>query len=263
MNDNWGAPILKIMDFQNIKTINEGLKDTVKNIRKGVVKNKLMETIEEIEKTSDALLQGIDFQHINVSALRIQSWAKNSSPVSYEDAVKWMETQDKSYLSSETRDAIIKAYQITRGAVKSVEIKDECRASYASGAARIKISFNERPIAILHEMAHGLEDRFGFSHTSKALIKRRCSDPNSSYPLREVQDESIALSLYDEHERYFRDAGFMSPYTAKDYGRGATEVVSMGVENFISVDNLTNLMINDFEHFHYVFSILYATGKKG
>ena len=100
----------------------------------------------------------------------------------------------------------------------------------------------------LHEMGHAIEWRLDSSaRKSKMWLNRRSKDTESMRDL-------TGLSAYGADEMAYTN-DFIDPYVGKIY-RDGSEVLSMGLQQFIGPWTLRKFAEDDFDHFAYVIGIL-------
>jgi hypothetical protein len=135
--------------------------------------------------------------------------------------------------------------------------------AYNSGSS-ITLDSMESAGTILHEMGHGSEKLTSQGpKMSMHFIRRRVGNRVKPEKLSKLTGQQA----YDASEKAFSAGGgndFIHPYVGKVYSRGgvsstvkatgidATEVVSMGIEQFTSAEQLWYFMHKDYEHFKYI-----------
>jgi SPP1 gp7 family putative phage head morphogenesis protein len=152
------------------------------------------------------------------------------------------------------------------GAVK-LAIADTLRLSGGRGASRLKLvgyyedrawadksgtlnigeSLHVRTLA--HEIGHFVEDESKeVRQAASDFIHRRASGaPKKLSAMTGIDYEDDEIALPDR---------FWDPYVGKVYAEGSTEVVSMGLENFVDPIKLREFYMADKEHFFFTVGVL-------
>ncbi|WFQ78107.1 hypothetical protein PXH59_00220 (plasmid) [Xenorhabdus sp. SF857] len=177
------------------------------------------------------------------------------STISQEDAELWASTQEitnsaiarmrkSGYPELEVRRDMATYYRLVNGRLNTVHIMTtgSHRASAIINSATINIDHNFDRLTLFHEMSHLLEADESIKLANQRFIKNRAS--GSPQKLRELTNN---LS-YQNDEIAIPDS-FYSPYVGKIYKSGATEVASMGIQQFCSLENMYALYDSDKEMF--------------
>ena len=110
--------------------------------------------------------------------------------------------------------------------------------------AGIHISDTAGDKTIVHEMGHELEERdFSIHREALAFLDRRTRGER----LKWLGDR------YDKHEKTKRDQ-FLHEYRGKDYGRSATEIISMGLEYLYTKP--LELARRDPDYFDFIYAVV-------
>lgn len=102
---------------------------------------------------------------------------------------------------------------------------------------------------LFHEFGHSVEFTNKTAATARAWYMRRATGPAA--PLRDLTKNPN----YEADEMAY-PGPFFDAYVAKDYGDSATEVMSMGLQNFTDPGNLLSFWLKDREHFRLVLGLL-------
>lgn len=151
------------------------------------------------------------------------------------------------------RDAINSFSRLTkgRGLPNRLVFTDE-RASSFPDAGLINVGLNDTLAmgrrTLFHEMGHLLESELGIQATAQAWVRSKATGPETSLAL---------LTGFAEYgdETAFPDA-FSDPYVGKIYGDGYTEVISVGMEHFVSPFAAAILQVVDPGHFYFMLGVL-------
>ncbi|HSB55508.1 MAG TPA: hypothetical protein VLD58_14205, partial [Gemmatimonadales bacterium] len=128
------------------------------------------------------------------------------------------------------------------------------RAYYNSTTAVPSVSLmaDNRPTTLLHEFGHAVEDQHpAIGRASLEFLDRRTRGEAAEY-LAALKPSGG----YDSHEMTRKDQ-FLDPYMGKDYGRTATEILSMGLEEMMK--DPVAFAEKDPEMFDYIWSTLRTT----
>ncbi|MBT2909455.1 hypothetical protein PL84_02540 [Vibrio anguillarum] len=175
--------------------------------------------------------------------------------VSEQEADTWASTQEISdsavtrlrksgYPESEVRRDMATYYRLTNGRLDSVRLitTGSKRASAIINTATIDIDHDFDRRTLFHEMSHLLEADESVKLANQCFIKNRAS--GSPKRLSELTNNR----LYKSDEIAIPD-NFYSPYVGKVYESGATEVASMGIQQFSSIESMFALYDSDEEMF--------------
>ncbi|MEM8603251.1 MAG: phage minor head protein [Cyanobacteria bacterium P01_H01_bin.121] len=158
------------------------------------------------------------------------------------------------------QDTMTEFYQLTRGKA-ATKLKDIRKARGRSGNRAwaspdgqlnvgLKNSRGDRRRVLFHELGHFVEfadERL--AEAARAWIRSKATGPLTS--LRSLTGRNYASS-----EVAFPD-DFVNPYVGKSYGEnGPTEVVSMGLEHFVSPEKMLDLYRKDRDHFLLVLGMI-------
>ncbi|MCC8380456.1 hypothetical protein [Xenorhabdus sp. PB30.3] len=173
------------------------------------------------------------------------------SIISQEDAELWANSQEitpsaiarmrKSvYPEFEVRRDMATYYQLVNGRLDTVRIvtTGSQRAGAIINSATIDIDNDFDRLTLFHEMSHLLETDESIKLTNQLFIKNRAS--SSPQRLSELTNNSS----YQNDEIAIPDR-FYSPYVGKIYESGATEVASMGMQQFCSLEKMYALYDSD------------------
>ncbi len=186
----------------------------------------------------------------------------NQSPISKEMSEKWasenvyIDKNDKNKLNKigygydNMLNDIAEFYRLVGGKIGPINfIGTRSSRAYARGKNTIAISryFNKR--TLFHELGHIVEhfDKNAY-YANNAFIKTRATgEPKSLKSL-------IPFSRYQSNEKAYPD-DFIDPYVGKVYPDESTEVLSMGIQNFIDPIRLTNFIKEDRKHFELIMGL--------
>ena len=126
-------------------------------------------------------------------------------------------------------------------------INSDSRAWYNAGKVNMGESWDMK-WAFFHEFGHGVENRWNIANLCQQWVKRRAT--GDLKPLNEI----TGWSIYGPNETAYPD-DFIDHYVGKIY-RDATEVISVGIQNFTHWTSLLNLILGDREHFRLVLGLL-------
>lgn len=115
--------------------------------------------------------------------------------------------------------------------------------------AEIHITSDEDTRVIIHELGHILEVR-GAGNLQKALD---FYDRRTAGEALEKLSKLTGISAYDPREKARPDK-FIHPYMGKEYGRDATEIVSMGIEYMY--DETARFAKEDPDYFDFIYNLL-------
>ncbi|MFW1108374.1 hypothetical protein ACEWA7_20245 [Vibrio parahaemolyticus] len=177
------------------------------------------------------------------------------SSVSQEEADLWASKQEISasavarmrksgYPESEVRRDMATYYRLISGRLDNVRLvtTGSKRASAIINTSTIDIDHDFDRRTLFHEMSHLLEADESVKLANQRFIKKRASGS----PQR--------LSVLTNNRSYKSDEvaipdNFYSPYVGKVYESGATEVASMGLQQFSSLESMYALYDSDEEMF--------------
>lgn len=179
----------------------------------------------------------------------------NNSVISDKDANIWSNNQEitksaiirmrkSGYPIQEVRRDLATYYQLLNGRIDNIRIvtTGSKRASAVINTGTIDIDHNFDRKTLFHEMSHLLESDGSVKEANQSFIKKRATGaPEQLRALtnnRAYSSDEIALP---DH--------FFSPYVGKIYQSGATEVASMGIQQFSSLQNMYSLFESDREMF--------------
>ncbi len=130
------------------------------------------------------------------------------------------------------------------------EIAQTSERAYASRSGMINVGFRVNRTTNLHELGHHVE--YGSNEVIEASIKWRNSRATGA---PEQLSKLSPGGRYDENEIAF-PGKYVTPYVGKDYGSGATEVVSVGIENFTDGRSMKNFKEKDEGHLNYILGVI-------
>lgn len=150
------------------------------------------------------------------------------------------------------REAINSFAALTKGrGLPSRLIYTDKRASSfpESGLINVGLSDNakESKRIMFHEMGHLLEVELGLMPAARAWVRAKATGP-------ETLLTEITGFDYGDETAYPDD--FSDPYVGKIYEDGYTEVISVGMEHFVSPFTAAVLRVADPEHFYFMLGIL-------
>jgi len=168
-----------------------------------------------------------------------------SPPISLDKAVERLDKK------MGIQDAIDEFFSITGGYGQSVElvVKRGDRASYSHELNFVNIGSpfdrNDCKRVIFHEFGHAIEyERRGeYGDFCLDFIKKRATGRP------EKLSKLTGFSDYDDDEVAYPDK-FIDEYVGKVYPTKATEVLSTGLEHFVSAAKMVELYKADKEHFY-------------
>lgn len=97
-------------------------------------------------------------------------------------------------------------------------------------AGNIFLTINNQPGTVVHEIGHVLDRNSSwYLNRSGDFLKRRIDSMPAHLKIKERLRDITGIEDYREWEYAWKDK-FISPYMGKDYGGGAYELVSMGLE---------------------------------
>lgn len=179
----------------------------------------------------------------------------DQSVISDDEASLWSSKQEittsaiarmkkSGYTESQVRRDMATYYKLTNGRIDKVRLitTGSKRASAIINTATIDIDNNFDRSTLFHEMSHLLEADASVKMANQRFIKKRAS--GSPQKLSELTKNP----LYKNDEIAIPD-NFYSPYVGKIYTSGATEVASMGVQQFSSLESMYALYESDEEMF--------------
>ncbi|MBQ7609091.1 MAG: hypothetical protein IJU76_14170 [Desulfovibrionaceae bacterium] len=183
---------------------------------------------------------------------------KKQSPVTEELANAWVEEnvyfckgakaklKKIGYDEEEFKKDAAEFYQLVGGKIGPVQFfTTESDRSFAQGRTSIAISNKFDKEVLFHELGHLVE---GFDknvyHANRAFIVTRATgDPKRLNTLSKLKYRNNEIA-YPDH--------FTDPYVGKIYSHDSTEVLSMGIQNFISPTALAHFIDKDKEHFELI-----------
>ena len=151
-----------------------------------------------------------------------------------------------------------------RGAEREAKIV-ELSESYEGGEIEVGVAYTdlERTINMYHEYGHHVEGR----HMDIADMNMRWLESRSKTKKPEWLGKITGIRGYDRSEVAYRD-NFISPYVGKVYQKPesfniASEVFSMGFENFASPGGMLDLYLKDREHFDLIVGTILEVQRRG
>lgn len=122
------------------------------------------------------------------------------------------------------------------------------RAYAKPDANSIHLQKNELTQTIIHEVGHILEVQGGLLQQALDFYDRR----TAGEPLQSM-NTLMNTNVYGDHEKA-RRGGFIQPYMGKDYGRGSTEIISMGIEMMYM--DAPRFAREDADYFDFIYNLL-------
>ena len=185
-----------------------------------------------------------------------------NSAISDEEANDWSNRQEitksaitrmrkSGYPLQEVRRDLATYYQLLNGRIDDVRIvtTGSKRASAVINTGTIDIDHSFDRKTLFHELSHLLESDGSVKEANQSFIQKRATGaPEQLRALtnnRAYSSDEIALP---DH--------FFSPYVGKVYQSGATEVASMGVQQFSSLQNMYSLYESDREMFDLMIGMM-------
>jgi hypothetical protein len=146
--------------------------------------------------------------------------------------------------------------QLTGGkSITSIETigKNEARAYAIASIGYINVGSKAKKETFYHEAAHHME--FESPKLKQAANDWMRSKATSNNPKK--LSELTGIKAYSKDEVALPDK-FADPYVGKIYKDGSTEVLSMGIEHFVSAKSMNQLREKDKRHFDFTVGVLLA-----
>lgn len=190
-----------------------------------------------------------------------------ASPVTEEEAEKWAGEQEITpaakrrlektcgYKIEQVRKDMAEFYRLTGGrlsrAMISTDGKQRARASVDKGIVYLDSNFTKT--TLWHEMGHLLERHPRINAMANEFLNRRTK--------RQAGGEIRPLRSLTGNKSYRSDEfawpdDFIDPYVGKAYRSGITEVLSMGMQHFVSAGETVSLYEKDPEMFRLMVGVL-------
>lgn len=163
------------------------------------------------------------------------------------DGVRITPSAARQQRESDLRATLVEFFQLTNGkgsrSIKQL-IYDQPRAwASRTGEVNVGVPSSRSPETLFHEFGHHVEYELGAELFQSWIAARATGKPQT---LRRLTGNAA----YGSDERAQPD-DFINPYVGKIYP-DATEVVSMGLEHFKTVDRMVDLWSLDPDHFFLV-----------
>jgi hypothetical protein len=137
------------------------------------------------------------------------------------------------------------------GTLKKITlVEDRAWADSRSGELNIGRNGEEAQVkrVLFHELGH-------FVESENPQLAKAAQDWVLSRSTGALARLNEIDSAYEDDEVYYPDK-FVDPYVGRVYADGATEVISMGIENFIGPAEMAEFYNRDAEHFNFILGIL-------
>ncbi|MDW2094090.1 hypothetical protein R8O05_21390 [Vibrio sp. 1865] len=236
----------------------EMIRSAIESAHRTQIDPVLMASSEELDQTARLQLQALQDQKKRIGTELMSSVYDSllaHSSVSQEEADLWATHQEISasaiarmrksgYPESEVRRDMATYYRLLNGRLDNVRLvtTGSKRASAIINTATIDIDHDFDRRALFHEMSHLLEADESVKLANQRFIQKRAS--GSPQRLSELTNNRS----YKSDEIAIPD-NFYSPYVGKVYESGATEVASMGIQQFSSLESMYALYDSDEEMF--------------
>ncbi|EOW9480330.1 hypothetical protein ACOCG1_003401 [Vibrio cholerae] len=236
----------------------EMIRSAIESAHRTQIDPVLMASTDLLNQTAKEQLQSLQEQKKRIGT-ELMSGVYDAllerSFVSEQEAEVWASSQEISdsavarlrksgYPESEVRRDMATYYRLTNGRLDAVRLitTGSKRASAIINTATIDIDHDFDRRTLFHEMSHLLEADESVKLANQRFIKKRASGS----PQR--------LSVLTNNRSYKSDEiaipdNFYSPYVGKVYESGATEVASMGIQQFSSIESMFALYDSDQEMF--------------
>ncbi|PWY32284.1 hypothetical protein [Vibrio vulnificus] len=236
----------------------EMIRSAIESAHRTQIDPVLMASSEELDQTARLQLQALQDQKKRIGTELMSSVYDSllaHSSVSQEEADLWATHQEISasaiarmrksgYPESEVRRDMATYYRLLNGRLDNVRLvtTGSKRASAIINTATIDIDHDFDRRTLFHEMSHLLEADESVKLANQRFIQKRAS--GSPQRLSELTNNRS----YKSDEIAIPD-NFYSPYVGKVYESGATEVASMGIQQFSSLESMYALYDSDEEMF--------------
>jgi phage gp29-like protein len=138
------------------------------------------------------------------------------------------------------------------GTLKRVQHTDSRAFANRDGRVNVGDGFDKRPELLWHEIGHHIEyGSEAIGNAAESWVRSRAT--GEARPLNELVPQ--AKGAYKDDETVLPDK-FAIPYVGKIYGKGSTEVVSVGMEFFRTNRSMADLHLRDPEHFFFTLGVL-------
>lgn len=188
---------------------------------------------------------------------KISSFAKLLDRLQISEA-KAKSITESTKVSPELLGHVTDFNRLTGKSIRIKEIKLSPERSYADMGTGLIVIDSRKPasgyrLAVFHEMGHFLErSNPKLMAQSKDFVQKKATGPKQ------------LLSKLTKDPRYGTEQAFpgkfVYPYVGKTYLSGSTEVVSVGMEHFISPLAMSKLYKADPEHFNLIVKMLEVPG---
>lgn len=236
----------------------EMIRSAIESAHRTQIDPVLMASSEELDHVAREQLQSLQEQKKRLGT-ELMSDVYDSllerSSISSEEADLWSKTQEISasavtrmrksgYPESEVRRDMATYYRLINGRLDNVRLvtTGSKRASAIINTATIDIDHDFDRRTLFHEMSHLLESDESVKLANQRFIQKRAS--GTPQRLSELTNNRS----YKSDEVAIPD-NFYSPYVGKVYESGATEVASMGIQQFSSLESMYALYDSDDEMF--------------
>lgn len=236
----------------------EMIRSAIESAHRTQIDPVLMASSDELDQTAKAQLQSLQEQKKRIGTelmSNVYDALIERSSVSQEEADLWASKQEISdsavarmrksgYPESEVRRDMATYYRLISGRLDSVRLvtTGSKRASAIINTATIDIDHDFDRRTLFHEMSHLLEADESVKLANQRFIQKRAS--GTPQRLSELTNNRS----YKSDEVAIPD-NFYSPYVGKVYASGATEVASMGIQQFSSLESMYALYDSDEEMF--------------
>lgn len=184
----------------------------------------------------------------------------NNSSISQEEAEKLFDTIDipNKHKDPEKfdklKDTVVEFIRLTNGMplahLKKIDILEGIREN-ASRSGGIQLNENSEKWVVFHELGHHVEySNRAIGKASKEFIRSR-RESDIEYKLSELTRNKNYL----EDEIAYKGR-FINPYVGKITPGLSSEVVSVGLQHFVDLDNIRKFAQQDPEHFYYMVGVI-------
>jgi len=189
------------------------------------------------------------FESSPISEEQAQEWVDNNVHVADNALSRPKRSKVKTYENPDAIKTDMKEfYRLTGGKVGRIKIvtKGGSRASANRQTGEIAVDSNFSKKTLFHEMGHHVEFNNRVINQTAQHYRSMKATSDKLMSMR-----SLAHNGYKPNEMAYSD-GFFDPYVGKYYPDGATEVISMGLQQLSSTENVLDLLTKDREHLEMV-----------